>query len=98
MNKQDTYLEAARLAAQDEIRDPGKGACSAIAEAMYAQEDRYVAFDKAHNSDEVNNFIALFQPAGSAYGYWGNEWGNDDEERKECRVLALCFMAAMAAR
>lgn len=37
-------------------------------------------------------YEALFKPEGGFYA-WGDMWG--DESRK-CRILALCFMAAIA--
>lgn len=42
------------------------------------------------------NVTDLFKPANAHYlSYWGVLWSNDPEEVKRCRVLALCFLAAM---
>jgi hypothetical protein len=39
----------------------------------------------------------LFAPEGcDQYDPWGDDWGNTTAERRECRVLALCLMAAIA--
>ena len=45
---------------------------------------------------ESDKYSALFAPQTNYNDQaWGEEWGNDTE-RRNCRVLALCFMAAIA--
>ena len=44
-------------------------------------------------SEEREAYNEMFRPPYSMYDKWGNHWG---EDRKSCRVLALCFAAAMA--
>lgn len=41
------------------------------------------------------DFEQFFKPSDNSFGYWGIHWGVNNDERKACRVLALCFAAAM---
>ncbi|MBM3460768.1 MAG: hypothetical protein FJX76_01575 [Armatimonadetes bacterium] len=74
------YLEAARRI--DDGRDTFS--CYAINAVNW--------WDNYHS----DLFIKLFKPRRGAFGLWGQEWGDDDKTRRSCRVLALCFMAAIA--
>lgn len=59
-------------------------------------------------SEEKTIFENTFKPSGSGRLYWGNEWSNKaeidnwntefDKAVHDCRVLALCFMAAITER
>ena len=41
-------------------------------------------------------YAALFKPEDEHFdGSWGTRWSDSYEERQDCRILALCFMAAM---
>jgi len=55
----------------------------------------------------ANDFVDIFRPYGANRGYWGVMWKDDYDpvktlcddpapEIKECRILALLFMAAMS--
>lgn len=74
--------------------------CCAIAgvgddtDPYYYEDDRML----------VGRYERFFKPDG-AHLYWGNAWSDrpptyqescGDEQAKKCRILALCFMAAMA--
>jgi hypothetical protein len=63
------------------------GACDNIA---------HVVTGSAVRSDcaEALAFERVFRPK-SVYAYWGDEWGCNHDERRNIRILALCFMAAM---
>ena len=43
---------------------------------------------------ESKAYCALFSKRNrdTTRGRWGDEWGDTNEERKQCRVLALLFM------
>ena len=43
-------------------------------------------------------FRKLFSPDVEECACWGTQWEDGDTSAKECRVLALCFMAAITAR
>ena len=48
------------------------------------------------NYDEHSRALKqVFRPKGGG-GFWLNGLGTNDEERRNGRILALCFMAAMA--
>ena len=95
------YREAARILAQGESDDTIPGACTAIAKALHPRLSRSEAWSRAQHSDAVHGFESLFCPFhiadGEYKGYWGREWG-DNAEQRQCRVLALCFAAAVVER
>ncbi len=59
----------------------------------------YAIDDAAGNNEEADSvFTPIFSPRqgmGNSES-WGREFSADLPERKRCRVLALCFAAAMA--
>jgi hypothetical protein len=46
------------------------------------------------NKDLCGAYASLFRPKRSGH-YWGRRWGDDAHN---CRILALCFMAAITER
>ena len=91
------YLDAAKLFEDGKVKDTGQGACSAIAEAMNPTIHHSLAYDKERHAEKspVHDFTAIFSPNDDARYYWGDGWGDTQEERNNARVVALCFMAAM---
>lgn len=92
MKASDVYREAARLGAEGE----SDGSCIWIAWAQDKDAGSYF-HDKFGEK-----FKELFKPE---YGiYWGEQWADDKAnprqcpETRNCRVLALCFMAAIVER
>lgn len=64
-----------------ELRDdPEDGMCYALCLADHAAA--------------MTELTYLMGPPGNKRAYWGNDWGR--RYRHACRVLALCFMAAIA--
>lgn len=81
MRDSEVYLRAARL-----ISDYGGYSCEAVNVA-----ERNSATDAPCR----NAYATLFHPDGhKKWGNWGVEWGTH-EERRNCRILALLFMAAI---
>ena len=89
MKASEVYLRAARQIA----RERGywaKGCCNAI-----------INIDKECGESSKKEFAVLFSPSHQRFNYWAMQWmdnpdyGDWDDEVKRCRVLALCFMAAL---
>lgn len=82
MKRSAIYLEAAQI-----VDAEYSGCCVAISAA---------AHDDPHYFDcpEARAFARLFAPRRVHYYYWGEQW--PIEERTDCRILALCFMSAIA--
>jgi hypothetical protein len=99
MKLSEIYRKAAELVERGVVRDSPQGACSAIADAMYPRLARHDAYEKARHSAAISTFITTFHPSddGAGHGlYWGAGWGDTREEQTAGRVVALCFMAAIA--
>jgi len=62
--------------------------CVAVADVVDPYKNKEIREIK-----EVNDYENIFSPyiVGSPL-FWGNLWGENNEECKECRVLALLFM------
>lgn len=75
------YRKAAKLVFKKSGAGDGFPSCCAVAD--YGPEE--LAF----------RYAKLFCPDDCPMMYWGDLWG-DDIERKQCRVLALCLMAAIS--
>lgn len=82
MKRSDVYREAARRVAEGEE----EFSCVAVILA---------------GPGAITNYEALMRPDGH-WGAWGSGWGDPNAYVKtyatihDCRVLALCFMAAIA--
>lgn len=63
------------------------GCCDAI--------NKVTTGDPCIRSAQEAVFAAYFKPENTNYVYWGGQWSDDSRERHACRILALCFMAAM---
>ncbi len=90
------YREAARLL---EANDPkgSKYSCDRIGEALGVWDyprPKDVDSVRRHYSGLRDAYAALFKPEHSD-SYWGREWGDDAHD---CRILALCMMAAITER
>ena len=86
------YLKAAALLFKPEQRKYW-GCCDVISQV--------VTGDAVAACDEREAFERTFCPTLPAYfSYWGRHWSEDGSEfsaeTHRCRVLALCFAAAMA--
>ena len=82
----DVYRRAAKWLAARPL-DSGDGMCDAIG-ASAMPNDCLAACRK------VQIFCRSARPV---LIWWGAEWSRDDlAKRRECRLLALCFAAAMA--
>jgi len=93
------YRKAAQILERDEYRDTIPGACSAIADAAYPDKDRLDSYNAVDGKPILRDFEYLFCPHEVAFGYWGREWsdeGFNDLQALDCRIVALCFMAAIA--
>lgn len=86
------YLEAA----QKHFSGPNWGSCKSIA--------REVSVDAKFSCPEVKKYCDMFRPDGATSDAlaWGIDWAGPgvslyegDDVIRECRVLALCFAAAM---
>lgn len=63
------------------------GTCDAI--------NQIAAGDPCYESPAKARYESYFMPPSSTRCYWGEMWGDSPDEIHECRLLALCFMAAM---
>jgi hypothetical protein len=81
-------------------------AAIAAAENIDSKRDKYSCgslfyeFEKQSNINDAfvvaKHYSELFCPhEGNDHGPWGDEWGIDDNECRQCRVLALLFFSAM---
>ena len=77
--------EIYRRAAIRTWKEQNTYSCSAIADTAVAMGASYLG--------PLQEYSALFRP--HVRLLWGNAWG-DKDERRECRILALLFMAAIA--
>lgn len=91
------YREAARMGAEGSK----EGTCVWIgwAERGWTSGSMDEEWGYSH---AVMNYQDLFKPEGAGHGFWGHGWADDPifatENTvgvRECRVLALCFMAAI---
>ncbi|MDP2621578.1 MAG: hypothetical protein Q8P46_15640 [Hyphomicrobiales bacterium] len=89
MKPSEIYLEAAALIDRDEE----VYSCRAVAKAAYG--DNWSAEEW---SFIVDPYAKLFKPleASGLLEYWLKGQFSDWDERKAWRILALCFMAAIA--
>lgn len=78
------YLKAAKLMHKWAAHECN-GCCDAI----------YQSIDDPCYGNATREFTWLFRPNTYSCPYWGILWGGKIQEAKECRVLALCFAAAM---
>ena len=78
------YREAARRIERGEV-DHNDGACCVALRTNYEYEVPGFSAD---------DFYYAFKPNSASSMWWGRHFGSEDEQR-ECRILALCFMAAM---
>lgn len=93
------YRKAAQILEKYRERDTIPGACSAISQALHPRMDRHNAYYRTlGKTNFICDFEDLFAPEATFGGYWGEEWADDHEERRNCRVVALCLMAAMVER
>lgn len=70
-----------------------------------ANDEGYVEFSchaiddvqDAMYSDARKNYCQMFKPSLRTYdeAQWGDKWSESLFARRECRILALCFAAAM---
>jgi hypothetical protein len=80
------YLEAARRILAGEVVHE-TGACCI---ALQVADELGIAWW------EEDKFYHLFKPRDNFNElWWGTQFGKSQDKRKECRALALCFMAAM---
>ncbi len=100
MTPRQVYIKAAK-----DVHAGNEFACCAISEAV----DAYEVKDCPDLMALRREFGLLFKPEEQEIGLplmfgvgsaWGQYWGEGDNlhkspEARECRVLALCFMAAM---
>jgi len=89
MTHADIYRKAAELLAHDFI--PGNWSCWAIEMVLK------VPCSDGENEKHplVKEYEKFFKPDNAANSHaWGLTW--DIEDRDECRILALCFMAAIS--
>lgn len=89
------YRDAAKVIEDGKLLDNGRGSCSAITQAAEPQMHHSEAYDALCCTPIVTNYVNTFCPRGRTGGYWGTEWGATHQEQDDCRILALCFMAAM---
>lgn len=89
MKPGDVYRRAAEFL-ESRPPDGGMGMCCAV--------DIILAAGGAMTSHRAAACSALevFQPFPILMLYWGVQWSDDPQERRNCRVLALLFAAAMA--
>lgn len=84
------YLEAARRIA--DLRE--WGACDQI--------NQVAVGDPLWQTKYADRFEELFRPEHSNECYWGDLWADEPgdcphRDADNCRILALCFMAAISA-
>jgi hypothetical protein len=66
------------------------GCCDAITAVVY------------DHGEAAEDFAEMFRPRRNEapdthnLAYWGIGWSDDEDERNDCRILALLFMAAIA--
>ena len=88
--KADIYLKAAEsMFLKLDVCERQTFSCRAIQIAVTGKGEGCVSSPCI----ETAIYQELFSPEEIKDSHWGNAWG---EERDECRVLALCFAAAMA--
>jgi len=88
MKPSEIYRKAARML--EKRQAVHTCSCLVIQEALGRIGD-------ANFSPVTARYIALFKPDGKGESdIWGNEWAGDENSRRDCRVLALCFMVAIA--
>lgn len=88
MKPGDVYRRAAEFL---ESQLPDEGMCDAV--------DEILAKNGATHSHRIAACRALLIFSRTVKPYriwWGCEWSDDLQERRNCRVLALLFAAAMA--
>ena len=98
MNKAEIYLRAAESEFKMNPAQDGS-CCWSIAE----ESPSYREGKELKEYQESAVFALIFAPKDKEYAYWGKQWGIDSdlaivdwEQVRKCRVLALCFAAAMA--
>lgn len=83
MRDSKVYLAAVRL-----VAERGYASCYAV--------NKIVCGNYMENTGCSIDYAALFAPKNPDWA-WGERWSNDLVERKDCRILALLFMSAIAA-
>lgn len=89
------YAKAARLL--EENQDYGSEySCDRIGEACGMWQGPFPTSDRTRRlyGNLKASYEAMFRPEEDNV-YWGRLWGDDAHE---CRILALCFMAAISER
>lgn len=94
VKRAEIYRQAALLYENGKLGDAGRGSCSAICEAARPDLHHYAAYEDGCRGRLVSDYAAFFRPEIGVV-YWGMHWGDSREERDDCRIIALCFMAAM---
>lgn len=100
LNPSRIYNEAAKLVEHNTSDIAVCGySCLAIQAAVYCATGTYID----EPLELVAKYVELFYPPDELQTSWYNEddawgelWGNTDQERSDCRVLALLFMAEIA--
>lgn len=90
------YREAARLLETND-RDGSEFSCDRIGEALGVWEWPHpidLEIRRARYARLKDSYASIFQPKKSDT-YWGRLWV---ENVHDCRILALCFMAAITER
>jgi hypothetical protein len=88
------YREAARAVAEREVT------CSCDAVSLTDNFNAGRRHWGCRESANARRYAALFAPNGreTAELIWGEAWSEDFVEQQSCRVIALCFMAAITER
>jgi hypothetical protein len=100
MKQSDVYRKAARLIerrwqpVERDGRPTQKFSCWAIVRALGKRRYQFGPHDPKHPF--VQDYESLFRPEGEEW-CWGKDWydSRDPNFQDNCRVLALCFMAAI---